>query len=326
MQDDGSETLSLRLNGIPAGVFPTSNISDKDAISYLGGGSWNIRLDAVPTLTLPTNPNYAGENPYPDFEIIAVTQEKDGDEATSDPWTVEFNIFPVVDGFSSWDLDTTVTEDFNEVTATGISLATLLDFNLIDDTDIGDNPAEVPLDMSFDLSNLLDDAQIRQRARNVLGFADGDPPVVIQDLINGGLIPGFYSFDNNTEIITANIADVAGISLASTLFFQSNIDFRIPVTLRVRDEATIDGVVYQPIITYTGEFRVDLRGTADTPIVSADNAAGFSLTNIPLNLFGEITDSDVSLLRNASESIYFVVTEIASSGMPFDYAVGLLAR
>jgi hypothetical protein len=46
---DGSETLTIRLSGLDAGVIPTSDV--EGGVSYLGSGSWSISLDAVANLS-----------------------------------------------------------------------------------------------------------------------------------------------------------------------------------------------------------------------------------------------------------------------------------
>lgn len=53
--------MSLRLEGLPPGVKPYSNISG--GVSLIQGG-WSITLDAIPGLKIPALANYAGQNPY----------------------------------------------------------------------------------------------------------------------------------------------------------------------------------------------------------------------------------------------------------------------
>lgn len=62
VDQDGSETLSFVLGGVPAGIIPMSSAG---SISYLGAGRWSISADAVPTSALPPVADYSGNNPYP---------------------------------------------------------------------------------------------------------------------------------------------------------------------------------------------------------------------------------------------------------------------
>ena len=83
----------------------------------------------------------------------------------------------------------------------------------------------------------------------------------------------------------------------AALFFQSNEDFTIPVSFLVEDVATINGVDEVRQILYNSSLTVDLVGVADPPTVFVNDASGLSLSNIPLDLGGELTDTDVALGR-----------------------------
>ena len=260
--------------------------------------------------------NYAGENPYPNFRIYVVTQELDGDESDlDDPWTVDFKIFPVVDGFSFWTMRETVSENATE-TNQDIPLDAALTFGLIDGVTVGDNPPEVPVYVEYDLSNLIEDAQIEQQLRNL----ESNPSAGLPELV-ANYIAGNFTYNAATGRIRVLRADVFGIFLSAQLFFQSNVDFSIPVSFLVRDEATIGGVAEIREVAYNGTLDVDLVGTADPPTVFANDAEGFSLTRIPVFLGGALTDTDIALGRNASETLYFIVNEISAFNMTFDYTV-----
>ena len=305
------------MNNLPPGLQPTSDVNDSEAILYLGG-AWNIRADAIGSLKIPPRFNYAGENPYPDLSIIAVTQEIDGNQAVSDAWIINFDIYPVVDGASSWNPEDLVSEQANEEGGPGVSLDVITDFNRIDGVNVSENLPEIAVTVEYNLTTLIDDAQIRARLNNLLNSTDAG----IQDLIDKYLIGDYTSFNSVTGILVATRAQVAaGLFLSAELFFQSNLDFNIPVRLFIEDRATINGTSIVDPANYTGTLKVDLVGTADPPTVFADNASGFSLTRISVNLGGAITDADIELNRTSSETLYFIVTEIKETNMSFDYIV-----
>jgi len=314
---DGSEVLSFRLKGLPKGLLPTSNVTDDGAILYLGE-AWQIREDALPGLKIPPRSNYAGEDPYPGLQIFAVTQEVDGNQAISDPWEIEFDILPVVDGASSWLPGDTVEEgdNDNDSIQKGVSLEAIDAFNFIDGVDIRENVAETALTVEYDLSNLIDDAKIGVQLNKLLNQTNAG----IQELVDNYLFGDFVSFNATTGILVATRAQIAaGLRLGAALFFQSNVGFSIPVTIFIQDRAVINGVNVTDFANYTGSFDVILEGSADPPTVFADNASGLSLTPIPVNLGGASTDNDIELGRNASETLYFIVTELNSTNMPFEY-------
>lgn len=92
-------------------------------------------------------------NLYSDMTLQAVSQEIDGDEAVSDVWPVTFGIFPVADGFSSWNMETQVTELDNESGGEGVSLRAAKNYAFLDN----DGSEEV-VQCTFDRSNLIGDA------------------------------------------------------------------------------------------------------------------------------------------------------------------------
>jgi hypothetical protein len=264
--------------------------------------------------------NYAGRNPY-DLEIFAVTQEIDGDQSVSAPWTVNFEIQPVIDGLSNYNLNSQISEDTNEVDGADIPLNVTLQFTLIDGVDVGDNPAEQALQVVYDFRSLIDDAQIRTRlydlAQNETGTtlnAATELPFLIENYLTG-YNASTMVFDPVSGLLTVPIDQIGGLRLQSKLFFQSNIAFSIGLFLLVREFAL--GIeLFQ---NYSGALNVDLRGSADPPTVFVNNATGNSLENIPLDLGGNLTDTDVALGRPSSESLYFIVTEIQAFNMSFDY-------
>jgi large repetitive protein len=110
---DSSETPYLILSNVPAGLIPTSNVTG--GISFLGGGRWQVSEAALPGLELPPKKDFSGENLYSGIKYAVTAQEIDGDQATSDLWTIVINVRPVIagantDGFASWNLGVTTSE------------------------------------------------------------------------------------------------------------------------------------------------------------------------------------------------------------------------
>lgn len=305
---DTSEVISLRLEGLPTGVIPTSEMGD---ISYIGNGNWNIGLDAVSTLQLPTVTHYSGEDPYPNLQLFAVVQELDGDQATSDPLDLDFEIFPVVDGFSGWNTQSFLTQGAEG----GIPLDIALQFSFADN-----DGSEEAISVTYDFSNLIDDAGIAVRLAELPGNGTG-----LVKLVNNYL-DGIFVFDEASGNITAFIDDIPGLRLHEELFQFSNEDFGIPVSVLVRDSAVINNVTETDETFETTQILVRLAGVAETPTVFAEDAIGLSLSNIPVFLGGESTDEDVLLGREPSESVYYIVTDVFATGMPFDYAVSTLCK
>jgi hypothetical protein len=66
-------------------------------------------------------------------------------------------------------------------------------------------------------------------------------------------------------------------------------------------------------------------GIAEVPTVFVESVTGPSLSYIPIRLGGESTDQDVLLGREPSESVYYIVTNVDSVGMPFDYSVSCIS-
>jgi hypothetical protein len=294
------------LEGLPPGVIPTSTTG---VVSYIGNGNWNVDPSAVPTLQIPAAPNYSGEDPYPELILVAAVQELDGDQAVSDPWDIDFEIAPDVDGFSQWKTFTEVVQG----AIGGLPLNAALDFTLADD----DGSEEV-ISVSYDLSSVIQDAGI---SAALAGLTGGDTS--LDQLVNNYVEGDFQSFDSSTGILTATLEQAGTLSLAEELFVFSNQDFSIPISLLIRDSAEINGNTVVSEKTEQENLFYGMVGVAEIPTVFADDASGLSLSFIPVNLGGESTDEDVLFGREASESIYYIITDVQNEGMPFNYAVSL---
>jgi hypothetical protein len=247
----------------------------------------------------------------PDLTLQAVAQELDGDEAVSDPWPITFDIYPVVDGFSSWSMATSVTEGENEGGGSGISLASASGYSFQDS-----DGSEEAIECTFDLSSLITDAGIAVRLSNLSGSGTG-----LTKLVNNYL-QGDFTYNEGVGTITVAPNKISTIALDATLFLDSNEDFSIPVSMLVRDSATINGQTETSETVEEGSLSVNLIGTADTPSVSAESAEGDAGVLIPLNLGGDTTDTDVALGRSQSEGIYYILTELpAQSTTSFEYTL-----
>ncbi|MFO1170787.1 MAG: type I secretion C-terminal target domain-containing protein [Hyphomicrobiaceae bacterium] len=296
---DGSESLSFVLGGLPSGVIPgTSNPSG--GVTYLGSGTWSITAAAMATLTLPPVPNFSGENPYAGVTIRAVTQEIDGDQATSSQWPVTIKVYPVIDagtadGFDTWSMGVTQSEAASEA-GTGISLASATNHTFKDA-----DGSESVVSYTFNLSGLIADAGIATRLASLPGTGTG------LDKLVASYLSGTFTYNSGAGTITVLASNIGGVTLNSQLFADSNEDFSIPVTAIVRDTAIIDGLPVSVDKVESGTFNVDLVGTADVPTVFASSASGGSGTLLPLNLGGVSTDTDASLGRTPSEGIYYIV-------------------
>jgi hypothetical protein len=298
VDDDGSETLSLVIGGLPRGVIPSSNVTG--GISYLGSGRYQVEAAALPGLTLPTLPNFSGVNPYGVIEVRAVSQEMDGGQATSEPWTVTFKIKPVEDGFASWNPSTSATEKDNEAMGPGVSFSSVAGFVL------GDNDgSEEVLNYTFDMSNLIGDAGIGLRLQSLTNKTSAD----LGDLVTG-YMDGFFGYNNATGKITVQPSDIANVALRPELFLDSNQDFSIPVTASLRETAIIDGETITVEKVESTSLSINLVGEADIPTAFANSVSGNSDTLLPILLGGETTDTDVALGRAQSEKIYYITSVI----------------
>ena len=88
IDNDGSETLTFVLGGIPRGSeLKTSN---PEGLNYIGSGEWEVGISALATLAItPPVAHFSGENPFTTLKLRAVTQEKDGDQSASPDWPSE---------------------------------------------------------------------------------------------------------------------------------------------------------------------------------------------------------------------------------------------
>ena len=296
VDQDGSETLSIVLEGVPADLVPTSSVAG--GVQFIGGGKWAVSAAAVPTLVLPPVSNFSGQNPYSTVVVRSVSQEVDGDEATSDPWPVTIDVEPIindatVDGFSSWSPGITVTED------NAIPLANVTNHVLIDS-----DGSEQVISYTFDLNNLIADAEIATRLAALPGAGTG-----LDKLVNT-YIDGAFVYDSGAGTITVDAGDIAGVSLQTAPFLDSNVDFGIPVTALVRDTAVLSTGTVTTDKVESATYNVDLVGDADIPTAFANDASGLAFEYIELTLGGDNTDTDSDLGRAESEDELYYILEL----------------
>jgi hypothetical protein len=331
--NDTSENLSFVIRGLPAGVIPTSGAG---SVTFIGNGVWSVSADAIPTLQLPPDPNYSGSAPYGGAAITveAVSQEIDGDQATSDPWHVSFDVAPVindatVDGLTGWTPNVTVVEEKDAAAGTNVSLASIQvsPANFVDN----DGSEEI-MSYTLDLTNLVGDAEVLERVRELMADPVATSTQARDWIISNGIVGGATNYTDNTdgtitisadldgagEITTSAESKLAGLSLLADIFADSNVDFSIPISVEVRDRANLSGGPVDVFTTETATFDVNLVATADTPTVSAENpdnngnTADVDTFNyrelIALTLGGETTDRDATDLGRAqSEEIYYIL-------------------
>lgn len=292
VDNDSSESLYFVIGGLPPGVSPSITSGD---LNYIGGGKWQIDELGAKSLALTPKPNFSGENPYTNLFFYAISQEMDGDQAQSDPWTIEIRVQPVADGFSSWNPELQLDEGDVE-SGDDISLASMNNYVLPDN-----DGSESVVWFKLDLSSLIVDAGIGQRLKNLAG-----PSAGIEELV-ANYIDGVFTWNSTAKELLVLPGNMNGIALKHSLFFDSNQDFSIPVKALIRDVATIQGNQVTDEKTETGIFKMNLVGTADTPTVFANSTYGEPFTRIPLSIGGTTTDTDVALGRVQSEDIYYIV-------------------
>jgi hypothetical protein len=214
---DNSESLSFVLSGLPTGIIPSST---GGTIINRGGGSYQIPVLAVANLVIPAIPNYSGAMPYPAMRVVAVSQELDGDQAESDPWTFTFEVEPVADN-AIWDPIHNQDEDSGD-----IPLIIARDQLTIVDT--ATEFSEVVDFFTFDLRTLLTDAEIGMRFTNVTGAIPN-----VANLINN--LPNQGTFTNNGNgTITVLPSNLANVYFPQAWFLNSNVKFSIRAYALIR--------------------------------------------------------------------------------------------
>ncbi|MEO1206255.1 MAG: type I secretion C-terminal target domain-containing protein [Pseudomonadota bacterium] len=338
--NDGSENLSFVISGLPAGVIPSSSAG---SVTFLGGGKWSITADAIASLEIPADPNYSGNAPYngASISVVAVSQEIQGDQAASDPWTVAIEVEPVVndlasDGLQNWNPSVTVTEAKDTTPGTNVSLANIA-VNAGNFTD-NDGSEEV-LSYTLDLTGLITGAQVLERVRELMVDPTATDTEARDWVIANGIAGGNGLFTDNGngtitisaeldgagELTTTAESKLAQLSLLASIFDDSSVNFSIPVSVQVRDRADLSTGPLDVVTTETTTFNVNLAPIADTPTVLAENpdnngntadvdTFGFNEL-ISLNLGGDTTDRDaIDLGRTQSETIYYVLGLAGATG------------
>jgi hypothetical protein len=280
VDNDGSETLSYVISGLPAGVIPSAG-------TYIGG-SWQVDAADMAGLTIPAPANFSGDyvaDFAPALSIRAVSQEDDGDQAFIDV-PLSITVSPVIDSATAG-TGVIVNED-NNISLAGIAPTAFSD----------NDGSETVVDYVIDFNSIVADAQIG----NIVADAN--------DFIANHVIGTFV--DNSNGTITVAAADLAGISLNAAAFLDSNIDFTIPVTTNIQDQAGATIVTG----SVNSNFAIDLVGVADVPTVFANDVSGndgviMAINPTGVEFGGDTTDTDSSALGRAdSEGIYYIVSGV----------------
>ncbi len=317
---DGSEDLTFRVTGVGGDRLIVHPLF-ADQVNYLGPtGGYELSPAALLNATLKAQPNFSGIGPtwYSDLRITATAQEWDGSTAYSDPWPVIFEVEPVVDsdGIANTRPGYNVTEEANEgPDDVGVFLRDLFSgANATVDSD----GSEYVVDYNLDLSTMIDNAQIRQRLKN-LNSTLNDADINVELLLT--YLDGNGDYINNgngtiTVYVDGRNQGFGALRFRGTLFWDSNIDFQIPFRARVQDSAVLSS---GPMIVETvqnGTYEISISGTADVPNVYANNITGER--SIRLDLNGTITDSDDAAVnglgRTQSERIYYFIKFLQGTG------------
>lgn len=264
-------------------------------------------IDTAATLKLVgsgINDDFSGSDPF-NISIWIVSQEVDGDEALSNETKISFDIFPVV--------DEPIWEPAVETTEGDLESGEWLSFaDIHDDFSLGDaDTSEVLQYYTVDLSSLAVDAKIDKR----LNFTKGGTSFAL--LLS--LLNGTYT-DNGDETIRVYPDDMAGISLSADLFFDSNVDFKIPVEATITDTKEVDGTEEVRTSTFSRNFNVKIVGTTDVPTVFAESPSGPRFSKLNISLGGISTDTDEDWGRNQSESIYYIIVPFLDVGFEYGYS------
>ena len=301
---DGSETLYLVLEGLPAGYRPYTTPDPPGpsdpyccGVERLPNGNFQIEEAFIADLKLPYVPHYAGEKPYPDLKLYAFTQEKDLDQSNNVLWPIKIDVLPIADGIGEYKTSTTVREGQNEVDNAKLSLAAIGDHSLIDS-----DGSETVLNYTIDFNSMIEDAQIMEQLR----LEDPGATVIDAEYVIGKYLQGSYT-RNGDGTVTVAKANIGSLWLYGLIFWDSNISFSLRVSAYIQDRVTANGSEQIVDITSDGEFRVNILGTADVPTVYADDASGPAGEPILLNIGGNSTDTDPELGRVQSEELYYLM-------------------
>lgn len=336
---DGSESLTFKLSGFTANLltFPPS-FDTLGEVNYLGAAEgYELSPEALLQARLTPDPDYSGTNPplYAGLTLRASSQEADGDVSFSNDFVLDFEIQPVVDGDGVTNLSPSINVvegDLEDATFPN-DFIPILQINAAANAD-SDGSEEV-LFFDIDFTTIVNDAQIIEQLRILEGNpALPDPGLnAADDLLLAQIILSNYTrktdanftldaggFNGTIRVDPLGFGSATqGLALDNRLFVDSNVDFAIPYTVFVQDSATLSGGAVIVTTTQTGSFGINIAGTADVPILIAEDVAGAFIT--PLDLTFNFTDEDVALGRPLSESVeLFVELQPPLGGNLSDYA------
>jgi large repetitive protein len=303
--DDGSEQLSFVVT-LPPGILPVDATGNPIG-SFVGTG-WSIPSSQLANLHIPAPANFSGNYAafFPGFKVTVVNQELDGSQRKTD-LPVTITLTPVSngpgDGISNWDPQVTVTEG-NDVPLANI----VSSIQLGDGTNIRGNTPEIVESVTVDFTGLLNSTGL---IPGITTFAQ-----LLTSTYIGGLAAAGLVIDTNAGTISGPPGAIAGLSIRAAALVDSNIDFALDVTAVTRDPGSA------ATSTATRTFDVNMVGDADTPSSFAPSSLGgtagtpilLPIGNVPGSLGGATTDTDDTQGRPNSESIYYIVSGMPTSG------------
>jgi hypothetical protein len=307
---DGSETLTFKITGT-GGDRLIYDESFESEVNYQGG-SYELSAAALLNSTLLAEPHFSGQNPpwYADLVITVTAQELDGSVAYSEPWPVSFEVEPRVDqdGISSTTPSYSVTEKENEVGDVGIKLANLYTGS---DATVDEDGSEYVVDYNIDLNSMIEDAKIGQRLQDLNPNATVNVNLLMGYLMGEG--DYIYNEANGTLTVYVDGRDggLGSLYFAGTLFFDSSQNFKLGFRARVQDKAELSTGTMIVETEQSGFYEISISGTADVPIVYADDISGTRPIRVQFN--GTIADTDPALGRDQSEGIYYFVQLLAGT-------------
>ena len=282
---DGSETLSVKIEGVPEGAVLTAG---GQTLSPLPDGSYVLSADDLADVAV-TPPLHSDV----DFNLsVTVTNtENDGDSVTSEPFDLAVTVNAVAD-----------TPDL------GVSDA------------IGDEDTDVPLSISP--AELVDTDGSETLSITISGVPDGaslsagtdngDGTWTFVDIYETSIDP--ETGDEVSALVSSIEDQLDGLKLTPPT--DSNEDFNLTVT------ATATEAENQDQATNVQTIHVDMHGVADTPTLTAalgdpvENGQGEVLEpdgsiTYDLDIASALTDTDAAQGRAESETL-----SVTLSGMP----------
>jgi len=325
---DGSESLSVVISGVPAGVTVTLDGVSTDQLKYIGNGKWSVAPDYVDNVRLIAPTNYSGTF---DLSVSLITTENDGDYEKVDA-TLRVTVAPDADlptgsiggsgnedaGVVNISLTANVADMGDGITGYGNggieSIASItnvvVDVDLLVDTllakaaaDAGTSVANLP---PATVAGILDDVTVTYGGNTYTAQADGSGNYQIT-------VPSVTVTPGQTSVT------VSGLALHGVPANWAK-DFNIKMTVTAQDGADtqardISGKVVVKAVADEPNLVID-ADTDATPLVH-DYAngtmvvGGHTITTHEVTLTGDISVADTALYSgDNSESLYLKISGV----------------